>query len=516
MHQRLCLHASTFSERFRGYPIKVAHISRLIKPKQALETRSNLKSGHIDIVVGTHALLSKHVSFAKLGLLVIDEEHLFGVKQKERIKQMVHNVHVLSLTATPIPRSLQRALTGISELSLIATPPIDRSPIATHFIPFENQAIRQALLSEYYRGGQSFFVVPRINFLDAAAEFLKQYVPEVRFTTVHGQLTPDEINQRIGEFYDRAYDVLLATPIVQSGLDIVNANTIIIHHSDYFGLSQLFQIRGRIGRGKRRAFAFLTISPDKFITPAAQKRLKTIARYDKLGTAFQLASEDLDIRGTGNLLGAQQSGHIREIGQELYQKMLEEAILTLKNQSITDSNGKAPSVEYDTMWTPKTNLGFIALIPDSYIGESEIRIQLYQRLTTCRSDEELLDFQAEITDRFGNPPTEVRNLIKLISVKILCKKGNISQLDIHKSQIIIRFRHDRIQDPEGLLHYLSQHPHIIAKNKAIIMPTCGQDKVIIQNEKDVPALCNLIHKELSPLIDSLAKSPNVQVNDNEL
>jgi len=325
-------HYREFADRFRGFPIDVRPLSRFVSSGEAAKTRDAMARGTADIVVGTHALLAKSVRFKNLGLLVIDEEQRFGVTHKERLKQMRSDVHVLTLTATPIPRTLQLSLSGVRDLSIIGTPPVDRLSIRTYISEFDTVTVREALLREHYRGGQSFFVVPRIKDLPEIEDFLANQVPEVSFVVAHGQLAATDLDDRMNAFYDGKYDVLLATTIVESGLDIPTANTMIIHRADMFGLSQLYQIRGRVGRAKTRAYAYLTTKPRVPLTPGAEKRLRVLGSLDTLGAGFTLASQDLDIRGAGNLLGEEQSGQMRDVGFELYQSMLEEAIAKIRAQ----------------------------------------------------------------------------------------------------------------------------------------------------------------------------------------
>ncbi|MFM2356347.1 MAG: hypothetical protein RLZZ528_2083, partial [Pseudomonadota bacterium] len=350
-------HYKTFAERFRGTAVSVRPLSRFVTARDADLTRQGLAEGTVDIVIGTHAVLAKSVRFKNLGLLVIDEEQHFGVQHKERLKEMRSEIHVLTLTATPIPRTLQLSLTGVRDLSIIGTPPVDRLAIRTYVSEFDSVTIREALLREHYRGGQSFYVVPRISDLPEIEEFLREQVPEVTFVVAHGQMAAGELDDRMNAFYDGKYDVLLATTIVESGLDIPTANTMIVHRADMFGLSQLYQIRGRVGRAKVRAYAYLTTKPRAPLTPAAQKRLRLLGSLDSLGAGFSLASQDLDLRGAGNLLGEEQSGHIREVGYELYQAMLEETIARLKSGELQGGP------ETDGDWSPQINLGVPVMIP---------------------------------------------------------------------------------------------------------------------------------------------------------
>ncbi len=354
-------HYKTFTERFAGWPLTVRQLSRMVGAKQAGETRKGLTEGGVDIVIGTHALLAKSIRFKNLGLLIVDEEQHFGVAHKERIKQLKSDVHVLTLTATPIPRTLQLAMSGIKELSIIATPPVDRLAIRTFVSPFDPVVVREALLREHYRGGQSFFVCPRIADLREVADFLEEQVPEVKYVVAHGQMPPGQLEEVMAAFYDGKYDVLVSTTIVESGLDIPTANTLIVHRADMMGLAQLYQIRGRIGRSKQRGYAYLTVPPRRVLTANAEKRLKVLQSLDTLGAGFTLASHDLDIRGAGNLLGEEQSGHVREVGVELYQAMLEEAVAGLRSGEL--------ELEAGETWSPHINVGTSVLIPEDYVED---------------------------------------------------------------------------------------------------------------------------------------------------
>ena len=357
-------HAANFMERFKGTGLRVAQLSRMVDAKETKLVKQGLEEGSINIVIGTHALFSNDVKFAHLGLLIIDEEQRFGVKQKERLKELKSNIHVLTLTATPIPRTLQMSLTGVRELSLITTPPIDRLAIRTFVTPYDPVVIREALLREHYRGGQSFYVCPRIKDMADLEEQIKELVPEIKLVTAHGQMTPTELDERMTAFYERQYDVLLATNIIESGIDIPSANTMIVHRADMFGLAQLYQIRGRIGRSKVRAYAYLTYDPAKKLTDQGQKRLEVISTLDTLGAGFQLASHDMDIRGAGNLLGEEQSGHIKEVGVELYQQMLEEAVAAAKQGIDLSADDLV-----EQSFSPQINLDTSVLIPETYVED---------------------------------------------------------------------------------------------------------------------------------------------------
>ncbi len=323
-------HFKTFSDRFRGFPVNVAQASRLVPHAKLAAAKAGMADGSVDIVIGTHALLGRGIKFKDLALLVVDEEQHFGVAHKEKLKALRSEVHVLTLTATPIPRTLQLALTGVRDLSIIASPPVDRLAVRTFVSPFDPITVREALLREKYRGGQAFYVCPRIEDLAGAKDFLDKNVPEVRVAVAHGQMPASVLDDIMSAFYDGKYDVLLSTTIIESGLDIPTANTLIVHRADRFGLAQLYQLRGRVGRAKLRAYALLTLPAQQKITAQAERRLKVLQSLDTLGAGFQLASHDLDIRGAGNLLGEEQSGHIKEVGFELYQQMLEEAVMSLK------------------------------------------------------------------------------------------------------------------------------------------------------------------------------------------
>jgi transcription-repair coupling factor (superfamily II helicase) len=440
-------HARNFSARFAGLPIKVAQMSRMVAAAEQKTTKAGLADGTIDIVIGTHAILGKAVSFKDLGLVIIDEEQHFGVKHKERLKELRAEVHVLTLSATPIPRTLQLAMTGVRELSIIATPPVDRLAVRTFIAPFDELLVREALLRERYRGGQSFYVCPRIEDLEDAASFLRQSVPEAKFIVAHGQLPATELEERMAAFYDGKYDILLSTTIVESGLDIPTANTLIVHRADMFGLGQLYQLRGRVGRSKTRAYALFTVPAKRTLTPQAEKRLKVLQSLDTLGAGFQLASHDLDIRGAGNLLGEEQSGHIKEVGYELYQQMLQEAIVALK------AGIEEPAEE---TWSPTITLGTAVTIPEDYVADIDVRLGLYKRLSMLEEDAQIESIAAEMIDRFGPLPPEVEQLLKLVAIKALCRKANIEKLEAGPKGVIIAFRDNSFANPQGLVRFVAE------------------------------------------------------------
>ena len=439
-------HFQTFVERFKGMPLRIEQLSRLVSTTQSRDVRAALQSGEADIVIGTHALLGKSVDFKNLGLLIIDEEQHFGVAQKERLKQLRADVHVLTLTATPIPRTLQMALAGVREMSIIATPPVDRLAVRTFVLPYDPVVIREAIQREQFRGGQIFYVCPRIVDLDPVRERLEKLVPEARLAVAHGQMPASALEEVMGEFMDGNVDILLSTHIIEAGLDIPTANTIIVHRADRFGLSQLYQLRGRVGRAKVRAYAYLTLPPRQNPTKDALRRLEIMQALDTLGAGFTLASHDLDIRGAGNLLGDEQSGHIREVGVELYQHMLEEAVAGFREDG-------GPAAE---SWTPQISMGTAVLIPDRYVADLSVRLGLYRRLSLLVDQAEIESFAAEIIDRFGPLPDEVENLLEVIAVKQLCRQAGIEKVDAGPKGALLSFRDDTPPNPERLIGYIQR------------------------------------------------------------
>ncbi|SFO56658.1 transcription-repair coupling factor [Cohaesibacter marisflavi] len=440
-------HYKNFVDRFAGFPLVIEQASRLVSTKKLNETKRGLKDGSVDIVVGTHALLGKSVDFRDLGLLIIDEEQHFGVKHKERLKELRADVHVLTLSATPIPRTLQLALTGVRELSLIATPPVDRLAVRTFISPFDKLTIREALLRERYRGGQSFYVCPRVSDIAQVHTFLEEQVPEVKVAVAHGQMPAGQLDDIMTAFYDGKFDVLLSTTIVESGIDVPTANTLIVHRADMFGLSQLYQLRGRVGRSKTRAYALFTVPAKKTLTPTAERRLKVLQSLDTLGAGFQLASHDLDIRGAGNLLGEEQSGHVKEVGYELYQQMLEEAVASLRSGDLTIMEDK---------WSPQISIGTPVLIPDSYVHDLQLRLNLYRRLADLVEADEIDEFGSELTDRFGPQPEEVKHLLKIVYIKGLCRKANVEKIDAGPKGAVLAFRNNEFANPAGLVQYITE------------------------------------------------------------
>jgi len=440
-------HFNNFKARLEGFPLNVGRLSRLVPAGEAKTTKEGLADGTIDVVVGTHAILAKGIDFKRLGLVIVDEEQRFGVTHKERLKSLKANVHVLTLTATPIPRTLQMAMSGLRELSVIQTPPVDRLAVRTYVMPWDPIVLREALLREHYRGGQSFFVTPRIKDLPDIEEFLRESVPEVRFVVAHGQMSPTEVEERMSAFYDKKFEVLVSTTIVESGLDIPSANTMIIHRADRFGLAQLYQLRGRVGRAKTRAYAYLTTPADRILTETAEKRLKILSDLDSLGGGFQLASHDLDQRGAGNLLGDEQSGHIKEVGYELYQSMLEEAIMDAKagGQRLRPKD-----------FSPQITVDAPILIPETYVPDLDLRMGLYRRLNDVEDQNALEGFAAELIDRFGALPGPTENLVRLIEIKLNAKKACVSKIDVGPKGALVSFFNDSPPNIQGLLAWVAK------------------------------------------------------------
>ncbi|RJF91306.1 transcription-repair coupling factor [Sphingomonas cavernae] len=440
-------HHMNFRDRFQGFPINVGRLSRLVPAGEAKTVKEGLADGTIDIVVGTHAILAKGIEFKRLGLVIVDEEQRFGVTHKERLKALKTDVHVLTLTATPIPRTLQMAMSGLRELSVIQTPPVDRLAVRTYVMPWDPVVLREALLREHYRGGQSFLVTPRISDLPEIEKFLSEEVPEVRYVVAHGQMAPGLVEERMSAFYDKRYEVLVSTTIIESGLDIPSANTLVINRADRFGLAQLYQLRGRVGRSKTRAYAYMTT--DRLMTEAAEKRLKVLSDLDSLGAGFQLASHDLDIRGAGNLLGDEQSGHIKEVGFELYQSMLEDAIIEAR----AGGAGLEPRRED---FSPQITVDAPIMIPDDYVPDLDLRMGLYRRMNELENREQIEAFAAEMIDRFGKLPDSTENLLRVIEIKLNAKKASIAKIDVGPRGALVSFFNDNFPNLEGLLAYVQR------------------------------------------------------------
>ena len=447
-------HFKSFSERLSQVGIECRQFSRLVPAKQLEQNKKDLAEGRVDVAVGTHSLLSESIEFKDLGLLVIDEEQRFGVKQKERLKKIRETIHVLTLTATPIPRTLQLALTGVKDLSLISTPPVDRLAVRTFILPWDGVVLRDGLMREHFRGGQSFVVCPRLRDLTEMQERLKTVAPELKVTVAHGQMAPQLLEDTMNAFYDKQYDILLSTNIIESGIDIPSVNTIIIHRADMFGLSALYQLRGRVGRSKQRGYAYLTVDPRKPMTADATRRLEVMKTLDSLGAGFNLASHDMDIRGAGNLVGEEQSGHIREVGVELYQQMLEEAVTSLSSEIAAEEKEE---------WSPILNTGLAVLLPEDYVSEIDVRLNLYRRLGGLESRRDIDSFGQELEDRFGRMPLPVENLLFTLSMKLLARRANVEKLDVGPKGVVLKFKDDRFAEPMKLLGWVEKNKKIITR-----------------------------------------------------
>ncbi len=443
-------HGKVFTERFSGFPLNIGVLSRMTSAVDSKKIRSGIANGDVQIAIGTHALLSNAIDFNNLGLLIIDEEQHFGVAQKERLKRFRGDIHVLSLSATPIPRTLQMALSGVREMSLITTPPVDRLAVRTFVGPWDGVVLREAIQREMFRGGQSFVVCPRIDDMQRVYDRVTKLAPEARLLTAHGRMLANELDSVMTQFADGQADILLSTNIVESGIDIPSANTMIIHRADMFGLSQLYQLRGRVGRGRQRAYAYLTSDPKRLLSSQARRRLEVMQTLDTLGAGFTLASYDMDIRGAGNLLGDEQSGHVREVGVELYQEMLREAVDAAKL-----GKAEAPNNQGKTNWTPQINLGIEVRIPEAYIPDLNVRLSVYRRIGNL-ADSSATDIMiAELVDRFGALPESVRNLFAFIELKQLCRIANVEKVDAGPKGLSFSFRDESFARPDHLIGWIS-------------------------------------------------------------
>ena len=480
-------HGRVFAERFAGFPVKLGVLSRMTQPAVAKQLRADIASGEVQVVIGTHALLAKSISFNHLGLLIVDEEQHFGVAQKERLKELRGDIHVLTLSATPIPRTLQMALSGVREMSLIATPPVDRLAVRTFVGPWDGVVLREAIKREMFRGGQVFCVCPRIADLQRVFDRLAVLVPDARILSAHGRMPANELDDVMTRFADGEADILLSTNIVESGIDIPSANTMIIHRADMFGLSQLYQLRGRVGRGRQRAYAYLTTDPNRLLTPQSRRRLEVMQTLDTLGAGFTLASYDMDIRGAGNLLGDEQSGHVREVGVELYQEMLRQAVEAARS-------GESEA-ETEIEWTPQLNLGLEVRIPEEYVADLTVRLSLYRRIANMDVGTEEDGLVAELVDRFGALPDSVRNLIAIVELKQLSKRANIERIDAGPKGLSLAFRDNEFARPEQLVAWIA--------GKAGKVRLGADHKIILQQAmpkaEDRPAACKLLVQELLAL-----------------
>jgi transcription-repair coupling factor (superfamily II helicase) len=458
-------HHQTFCERFKIYPVVIEVLSRFKTPREQKEILQRLKEGKVDMVIGTHRLLQKDVSFRDLGLVVIDEEHRFGVSHKEKLKQMRRLVDVITLTATPIPRTLHMAVSGIRDLSLIQTPPENRLSIRTFVIRYDEEVIREAIQREFDRGGQVFFVHHRIQNIQTMANYLKRLIPEASLAIAHGQMRERELEKVMLQFVRKEIDLLVCTSIIESGLDIPTANTILINHAERFGLADLYQIRGRVGRGSHQAYAYLLLPGDLTLTQDAMRRLRAIQELSELGSGFKLAIQDLEIRGAGNLLGPSQSGHIAAVGLEFYTQLMEKAVRELKGEEIVEEI------------TPEIRFHLPAFIPEAYVEDSGERLNLYRRLSLSRSDEEVEIIREELLDRFGKIPQEVDHLLEVIKVKILLTRLSIKKFEQTPSQFVLTFDESTPVSPQKVVNFVHQR-----EGKSRLTP---DSKLIIEGWPDM-------------------------------
>jgi transcription-repair coupling factor (superfamily II helicase) len=439
-------HYLTFKERFSNYPVNVKMLSRFLTKNQQGEVISGLKDGTVDIVIGTHRLLSKDISFLDLGLLIVDEEHRFGVTHKEKIIKIKTQLDVLAMTATPIPRTLSMSLMGIRDISVINTPPLNRLSIKTYVLEFDPDVIKEAVLREINRGGQIFFVHNRVKSIPAMHGYLEELLPEVKIGVAHGQMNENELEKVMLDFINKRIDLLLSSAIIESGIDIPSANTMIINRADMFGLAQLYQIRGRVGRSSVRAYTYLLVPGTKGLTQNAEKRLKVISEFTELGSGMKIAMHDLEIRGAGNLLGKDQSGHINAVGFEMYNQMVKEAITSIK--------GEAPTIEFD----PEITIPISTFIPDSYIPDSTVRLSLYRKLINAKDETRLKEITDEIKDRFGKPPQEVANLIDLTEIRFLARKAGIISVKYQGGCISTTFHKKTLVDTGEIVALVNREP----------------------------------------------------------
>jgi transcription-repair coupling factor (superfamily II helicase) len=434
-------HLEVFTRRFEGFPVTIERLSRLRVGKDLKDLKARIAAGKVDITLGTHRLLSKDVEFHRLGLVIVDEEQRFGVAQKERLKQLKKNVHVLAMSATPLPRTLQLSLAGVRDMVVIETPPKDRMAIETAVLPFSEELVREAIEYELQRGGQVFYVYNRVESIEEMAGVLRELVPGLRITIGHGQLDERELYRRMHAFTAREYDVLLATTIIENGIDIPTVNTMIIHRADRFGLAQLYQLRGRVGRSRELGYCYLLVPPDAPLTEEARRRLEALREFTELGAGFRIAGRDLEIRGAGNLLGGEQSGHIAELGIETYLKMLEETVRELKGDAVEEG----PSVALD--------LPLAMTIPKDYIADENLRMEIYRKLATAELPrQELLE---ELTDRFGRPPKAVLGLLDLVDLKRAAEALRVQAISAAGGQLVFRLRRDARIDVDRLIRYVS-------------------------------------------------------------
>lgn len=459
-------HYKKFQERFDGFNIQIACLSRLNSLKQQKEIKKQIETGEIDIIIGTHALLNDDIKYKNLGLVIIDEEQRFGVKQKEKLKQMRLNTHILSMSATPIPRTLQMSMTGIKELSIIATPPKNRINIETVVCEYNDLQIKEIIEKELNRNGQIFFVVPRIEDIIEVEARLQKFNPELKSVVIHGQMDAKKSEILMNDFQEKKYSMLISTTIIENGIDIANANTMIIYRANNFGLSQLYQLRGRVGRSNIQAYSYLTFKKTEPISETAKRRLEIMESIDGLNAGFKIASEDMELRGTGNVIGTEQSGHIRDVGIELYNQMLKEAIELNKKKYLPQEEKNDFNVEI--------HLGLSTIISNDYISDKVLKMSFYRRIGDIKTIKDKYEIENELIKRFGKIEESVENLLNIILLKTECKKLNICKLEKNANGILISFYNNFFKQSEKLFQYLMQN-----KNDFKLQ---GQNLLYIKNE----------------------------------
>ena len=449
-------HHKTLTDRFAAFPVRIDLVSRFRTRAEQKQTLTDLEAGRVDIIVGTHRLLSKDVRFSDLGLLIVDEEQRFGVAHKERIKQLRRRVDVLTMTATPIPRTLNMSLAGIRDMSVIETPPKDRQSIQTNVVRFDQQVIARAIRTELERGGQVYFLHSRVTSIYAMGEFLTRLLPEARIAVGHGQMEEGALERCMVDFVQHKYDVLLATTIIENGLDIPNANTIIVNHAERFGLAQLYQLRGRVGRSDRRAYAYLLVPPEGSLSPVARRRLAAIREFSDLGSGFRIAALDLEIRGAGNLLGGEQSGHIESVGFDMYVKLLDQTVRELKGEEVEDAARAAVNLDVDLK------------IDEEYIPETNQRLIVYRRVASARDDDELAGLAEELRDRYGPVPPSISVLVDYGRIRLLADELGIESVDRNGSLLVVKFRTTTTVDPVRLMRFVERRRDLELKPPAML------------------------------------------------
>ena len=449
-------HQKTLTDRFAAFPVRIDLVSRFRSRAEQKQTLEDLATGKVDIIVGTHRLLSKDVRFRDFGLLIVDEEQRFGVAHKERIKQMRRRVDVLTMSATPIPRTLNMSLVGIRDMSVIETPPKDRQAIQTNVVRFDHQVIARAIRTELERGGQVYFLHSRVTSIYAMGDFLTRLLPEIRLAVAHGQMKERALERCMVDFVQHKYDVLLATTIIENGLDIPNVNTIIVNHAEQFGLAQLYQLRGRVGRSDRGAYAYLLVPPEATLSPVARQRLTAIREFSDLGSGFRIAALDLEIRGAGNLLGGEQSGHIESIGFDLYVKLLDQTVRELKGEEIEDEVRAA------------VNLNLDLKIDKLYIPDMNQRLMVYRRVAAARTETDLTDVLDELCDRYGPIPPPVATLAEYGRIRLLADRLGVETIDRDGHLLVVKFRTTTTVDPVRLGRFVERHPDVELKPPAML------------------------------------------------